>query len=235
MVQGPFAHCPAGREVLDLACGTGGVVAVDAAQLAGPEGKVLGIDNNPDMLEIARTMPLVEGAPIEWHEGDVAGMPFEDGRFDVDLFQFTLMFMRDKQAVLSEFRRVLKASGLLALSVWVNGHYDQTLVKLLSRYVEPERIRSIIWDFGHSNWLQEQMEEAGFAVQSLVRSSKISHHQSLRQSLEMIADWRPLLLNLAAADFDMLVADMGGEFSHLVDGEGFHLPEEALTVVGKAV
>lgn len=33
----------------------------------------------------------------------------------------------------------------------------------------------------------------------------------------------------------MLVADMGGEFSHLVDGEGFHLPEEALTVVGKAV
>ena len=88
-----------GREVLDLACGTG-VVARDAAPLAVPEGRVAGIDKDPKMLESARSLPKVEGANIEWREGDVTAMPFADAEFDMGLFQFTLMFMRDKAAML---------------------------------------------------------------------------------------------------------------------------------------
>jgi ubiquinone/menaquinone biosynthesis C-methylase UbiE len=223
-----------GQEVLDLACGTG-VVARDAAALAGTEGRVVGIDKDSKMLEIARSLPKVEGAKIEWREGDVAAMPFGEGEFDVGLFQFTLMFMRDKAAMLKETRRVLRADGRLALSVWVSGDYDQTLLKLLSQYVDAEEIRFIIWDYGDTDWLGEQLREAGFGIQSLEQSSKISHHRSMRQSLEMIADWRPVMANLAGSDFDTLVADMEKEFGEYIDDEGFHLPEQALTAVGKAV
>ena len=90
-----------GQEVLDLACGTG-VVARDAAALAGAEGRIEGVDKDPNMLEIARSLPKAEGAKIEWREGDVAAMPFRDGEVDVGLFQFTLMFMRDQAAMLKE-------------------------------------------------------------------------------------------------------------------------------------
>jgi ubiquinone/menaquinone biosynthesis C-methylase UbiE len=88
-----------GHEVLDLACSTG-VVARDAALLAGPEGSVVEVDKDPKMLEIASSLAKVEGANIEWREGDVTAMPFADAEFDVGLFQFTLMFNRDKAAML---------------------------------------------------------------------------------------------------------------------------------------
>jgi len=224
----------ASDEVLDLACGTG-VVARDAARLAGPNGRVVGIDKDANMLEIARSFPAAEGAAIEWHEGDVAAMPFEDGEFSVALFQFTLMFIRDKPAMLKEVRRVLSVGGKLALSVWVSGEYDQTLTKLLSQYVDPEKIRFIIWDYGDADWLGAVMQEAGFEISGLERTSKISHHQSMRQSLEMIADWRPVMADLADEDFEALVTAMEKEFDEYIDDEGFHLPEDALTAVGKAI
>ena len=224
----------AGDKVLDLACGTG-VVARDAALLAGPSGKVVGIDKDANMLEIARSQPAVEGAAIEWHEGDVSEMPFEDGRFDVALFQFTLMFMRDKPALLREIRRVLKPGGRFALSVWMSGAYDQALVRFISRYVDSDKISFIIWDYGDPDWLRGIMEEAGFEISSLEKSSKTSHHFSVRQSIEMIADWRPVVANLTKKDFDALVAAMESEFSQFVDGDGFHLPEEAISVVGVVI
>jgi hypothetical protein len=85
----------------------------------------------------------------------------------------------------------------------------------------------IVWDYVDADWLGGQLREAGFEIQSLEQSSKISQHRSLRQSLEMIADWRPVMADLAEADIDALVADIETEFGAYLDEEGFHLPGEA--------
>ena len=45
-----------GENVLDVACGTG-VVARLAAQYVGMHGRVVGLDVNPGMVEVARSLP----------------------------------------------------------------------------------------------------------------------------------------------------------------------------------
>ena len=72
-----------GEHVLDLACGTG-VVTRLAAERVGPTGAVAGLDINPAMLSVARTVPT-SGAPIEWHEASAESLPLADGSFDIVL------------------------------------------------------------------------------------------------------------------------------------------------------
>jgi ubiquinone/menaquinone biosynthesis C-methylase UbiE len=102
------------NSVLDLACGTG-VVARLAAQRV--KGRVVGLDLNPGMLAVARSVPN-SGAFIEWHEGSALSVPFDDSSFDLVLCQLGLQFFPDRPLALREMKRVLRPSGRVALSVF---------------------------------------------------------------------------------------------------------------------
>jgi SAM-dependent methyltransferase len=104
-----------GERVLDVACGTG-VVARLASQQVGATGVVAGLDVNPGMLAVARSV-TPPGMPIEWHEASAEAMPLQDASFDVVLCQMGLQFMPDKHAALREMRRVLVRGGRLILNV----------------------------------------------------------------------------------------------------------------------
>jgi ubiquinone/menaquinone biosynthesis C-methylase UbiE len=104
-----------GEAVLDIACGTG-VVARLAAKRVG-DGQVTGLDLNPGMLAVARSVPS-EGAPILWIEGSALDLPFSLDSFDVVLCQLGLQFFPDQQKGVREMRRVLGNSGRVALSVY---------------------------------------------------------------------------------------------------------------------
>jgi ubiquinone/menaquinone biosynthesis C-methylase UbiE len=104
-----------GERVLDVACGTG-VVTRLAAERVGTDGSVAGLDVNPGMLQVARsvTPPNLE---ISWYETGAEAMPLPDGAFDVVLCQMGLQFIADKLAALREMRRVLGPGGRLILNV----------------------------------------------------------------------------------------------------------------------
>jgi ubiquinone/menaquinone biosynthesis C-methylase UbiE len=104
-----------GERVLDVACGTG-VVARLASQAVGAAGSVAGLDINPGMLAVARTR-TPPGTTIDWHEASAEAMPLAEASFDAVLCQMGLQFMPDKEAALSEMRRVLAPGGRLALNV----------------------------------------------------------------------------------------------------------------------
>ena len=108
-----------GERILDVACGTGALTRV-VAQSIGPNGQVVGLDLSPESLVVARTSKLdpSTAAPIEWREGDVSAIPFENETFDIVFCNFGLMFFSDRVAALKEIRRVLKPNGRLALAVW---------------------------------------------------------------------------------------------------------------------
>src|SRR5262249_49929573 len=71
-----------GERVLDLACGTG-IVTNLLPPLVGPKGKVVGLDVNPSMLEVAKAQPLPEGPPIEWVQANAMATGLPDASFDL--------------------------------------------------------------------------------------------------------------------------------------------------------
>jgi len=70
----PSAHLRAGEVVLDLGSG-GGKICFIASQVVGPEGRVIGIDMNPDMLALARA-----AAPQVAAKTGFANVEFLEGR-----------------------------------------------------------------------------------------------------------------------------------------------------------
>lgn len=115
-----LAHPRPGERVVDVACGTGIVARIAAAQV-GPTGAVAGVDLNPGMLAVARnarTINLRPVAPVQWHEASADKLPFARELFDIVYCQLGLQFFADRAAALREMRRVLGSDGRLALMVW---------------------------------------------------------------------------------------------------------------------
>jgi ubiquinone/menaquinone biosynthesis C-methylase UbiE len=106
-----------GDRLLDVACGTG-PIARQAAPFVGPTGRVVGLDLNAGMLEIARSMPMPESISLEWRQGDATALPFQNASFDVVCCSQGLQFFPDRAAALGEMFRVLAPVGRLALAVW---------------------------------------------------------------------------------------------------------------------
>ena len=129
-----------GDRVVDVACGTG-VVARIAAGRVGPTGAVVGIDLNPGMLSVARSVASTDvgsGGPLQWQEASADKLPFPDGSFDVVYCQLGLQFFADRAAALREMRRVLGVEGRLALMVWRGIHESPgfaVLAEALQRHI----------------------------------------------------------------------------------------------------
>jgi SAM-dependent methyltransferase len=80
--------------------------------------KVSGLDLSPVLLEQARKNAAILDADIDFREGDVEALPYENARFDVVLSQFGHMFAPRPEIALSEMMRALKPGGRIAFSTW---------------------------------------------------------------------------------------------------------------------
>jgi ubiquinone/menaquinone biosynthesis C-methylase UbiE len=150
-----------GERVLDLACGTG-IIARRAAERVGPSGKVAGLDLNPGMLAVARS---VAPPSIEWHQASAEAMPLPDEAFDAVLCQLGLQFVPDKPAALREMRRVLAPGGRLALSV--GGPTPppfMALDKALARHIDPglSVFVQMVFSLHDPNQIERLISDAGF-------------------------------------------------------------------------
>jgi ubiquinone/menaquinone biosynthesis C-methylase UbiE len=79
--------------VLDVACGTG-VVSRLAVERVGAKGTVAGLDINPGMLAVARSVTPPR-MTIAWRQGSAESMPLPDAAFDVVVCQLGLQFVTD--------------------------------------------------------------------------------------------------------------------------------------------
>jgi ubiquinone/menaquinone biosynthesis C-methylase UbiE len=110
-----------GLRVLDVATGTG-AVALAAADIVRPGGKVVGVDLAAKM--VARARQKVTGetqAMLEFRQGDAGRLEFPDQSFDVVLCASSLFFVPDMGGALAEWRRVLAPSGRVGFSCFGPG------------------------------------------------------------------------------------------------------------------
>jgi demethylmenaquinone methyltransferase/2-methoxy-6-polyprenyl-1,4-benzoquinol methylase len=96
-----------GDRVLDACCGTGDLAL--AAEREG--GHVTGLDFSPAMLVRARR----KSDTIEWVEGDMLALPFDEGVFDAATVGFGVRNVADLDEGVAELRRVLRPGGRLAI------------------------------------------------------------------------------------------------------------------------
>ena len=90
-----------GMKVLDIGSGAGDVALI-AAELVGPDGKVVGVDMNPEILEVARERARIAGYDhVEFLAGDVQTLETGAG-FDALIGRLVLMYLPDPTAVLRQ-------------------------------------------------------------------------------------------------------------------------------------
>jgi len=111
-----FAKINQKDTVIDLGSGAGNDCFV-ARHETGPEGKIIGVDFTPIMIQKARINAEKLGYNnVEFREGDVDAMPVTDNLADVVVSNCVLNLVPNKQKVIAEIARVLKPGGHFSIS-----------------------------------------------------------------------------------------------------------------------
>jgi arsenite methyltransferase len=117
-VGNPFTLMPirGGEAVLDIGCGAG-VDTFIAASMVGPEGKAVGIDIIPEMLERAiQNLHETTFKNVTFQLTSAGNLPFPDESFDMVISNGVFNLIPDKTRALAEALRVLKPSGCLMIA-----------------------------------------------------------------------------------------------------------------------
>jgi SAM-dependent methyltransferase len=99
--------------VLDIGSGIGDV-AMLAAEIVGPNGRVVGIDKDPSFLDIARRRAADNGcAPwVTFEQAEVDAFATSD-RFDALVGRYILLYLPDPVATLTRLLQSVKSGGIV--------------------------------------------------------------------------------------------------------------------------
>jgi SAM-dependent methyltransferase len=104
-----------GQRVLDVGCGPLGVLDVLSARV-GPSGEVVGLDNEPRMIEFAERSIAQRGlSNVTLVRADAASTGLPDDYFDLAHERLLLVNMPVPQAVVAEMIRVVRPGGWIAV------------------------------------------------------------------------------------------------------------------------
>ena len=110
-----FARIKEKDTVIDLGSGAGNDCFV-ARHETGPEGKVIGIDFTPIMIQKAQTNAEKLGFNnVEFREGDIDAMPVNDNTANVVVSNCVLNLVPNKQKVINSYREGLITCWRIAL------------------------------------------------------------------------------------------------------------------------
>ena len=152
-----LASLKEGERVLDLGSGAGFDCFL-AAKKVGKQGKVIGIDMTPEMLDKARVNAKKgKYTNVEFRLGEIENLPVADNSVDVIISNCVINLAPNKKRVFEEAFRVLAPNGRLMVS-------DIVLLKQLPESVQKnvEAYAGCISGAVHKDKYLELMRKAGF-------------------------------------------------------------------------
>jgi ubiquinone/menaquinone biosynthesis C-methylase UbiE len=152
-----------GMEVLDVGTGSGGTVAIPAAQRG---AQVTAVDLTPELFGDARRRQAEAGVEVEWVEGDAEALPVDDGRFDRVLSTFGHMFAPRHAAAGAELARACKPGGVVGTTTWVpQGMIGSMFRTVAARMPPPPDFVQppILW--GTEEHVREMLEPHGLELE----------------------------------------------------------------------
>lgn len=233
-----------GDRVLDVACGTGVVARVAAARV-GVGGRVVGVDLNGGMLDVARAKPSQSGcASIEWVEGTALALPFAAGEFGIVVCQLGLQFFDDRLTAVREMRRVLADGGRVGASVYTSIERNPAALALsdaLDRHLGG--VASVAKRSEHSladsNALRGLFAAAGFVGSRVETVTRTVRFASVEEWVGIQLAATPLAAAArgpsGGADLVARVAaDVGDALAPFVHDDAFAFPQEVHVVLAAA-
>jgi SAM-dependent methyltransferase len=111
------------ERVLDAGCGAGVITRAVARAL--PQGNVIGVDRETRYVDFARCKAASEQlSNIEFQVADVLSLPFSGGTFDVLWSKHLLQWVKERDAAVREFKRVVRPGGRVVCcnfdGLWAN-------------------------------------------------------------------------------------------------------------------
>jgi arsenite methyltransferase len=130
------AHLKQGEVVVDLGSG-GGLDVFLASKMVGSEGRAIGIDMTPAMLDRARANAKAGGyINVEFYQSTIDRIPLPDSSVDCVISNCVLNLAPDKPAVFREIARILKPGGRLAVSdIALKHELPEAVAQSMAAYV----------------------------------------------------------------------------------------------------
>ncbi|MCH8955738.1 methyltransferase domain-containing protein [candidate division KSB1 bacterium] len=117
-----LAEIQNGENILEVAVGTG--IVFEEIVKCNPDGKNVGMDLSPGML--AKAIKRLEHSYQNYlNYGNVFSLPFKNNQFDlvINNYMFDLLPEEKFEAILLEFKRVLKNPGRIVITNMAYGKY----------------------------------------------------------------------------------------------------------------
>lgn len=230
------AKIPEGSRVLDVACGRGAVL-FPAAERVGPNGYIIGIDLAEGMARETNMEIQRRGLKqAEARQMDAEQLTFPDSSFDFVLCGFSLQFFPHLEQALSEFSRVLKPGGHVAVTTWsADDECWNWFDDLRSAYGAVVKLGSQSLDKPEE--LQRWFSQAGFA--DIQITSKELDMVYLDEEEWWNVEWsisgRAGLEKLSPETLKEFKAEAFAKLQAQKQADGFHYRLEAFCTVAKKV
>ena len=217
------ARTKEGDRLLDVGCGSG-AAARYASQVGGHQGNVSAIDLNAGMIAYAKSSDA--NAKIDWLQGDVTDMPYDDNAFDVIVGNQLLQFLPEKEIGLAEIKRVLSPDGHLTLNVYCAPHRNPAHAAV-GKALENRNVdaKGVLHPFSYNDpvVLGDLLQKAGFRDVSVVRKQMDSYFLSAENFVDCLAAGGPssrhALEQLDAEGLKSLKAEVTETLAEFVDAE----------------
>jgi ubiquinone/menaquinone biosynthesis C-methylase UbiE len=103
-----------GSHVLDAGCGHG-TAAIEIARLVGEHGRVEGVDLSDSMVAEAKKRAL-DRSNVTFRTSDAYQLPYADNSFSATRMERVLLYVKDRERVISEMIRVTKRRGRVVVA-----------------------------------------------------------------------------------------------------------------------